>query len=135
MRGSIKIPSDMSNIYRAENFVDKIAEDLNIGDELYGNISVCIVEAVSNAIQHGNKLDVTKIVALEYNYTDKILEFIIEDEGEGFIMDSVPDPTLPENIENIKGRGIFLITHLSDNVEFDRNGAKVSLTFNVKNPR
>ena len=131
MRGSIKIPSDMSNTYRAENFVDKIAEDLNIGDEMYGNISVCIVEAVSNAIQHGNESDVTKIVTLEYIYENKVLEFVVKDEGEGFIMESVPDPTLPENIENFKGRGIFLITHLSDKVEFNNNGSKVTLKFNV----
>lgn len=132
MLGSIKIPSDMSNIYRAENFVDKIADEFDIGDELYGNISVCIVEAVSNAIQHGNKLDVTKIVTLAYRLVDNVLEFEINDQGEGFIMDSVPDPTLPENIENFKGRGVFLITHLSDKVEFDNNGSTVKLFFNIK---
>ena len=54
MHGSVKIPSDMSNLFRAENLIDDLAEKLNFGDELYGNISVSIIEAVSNAILHGN---------------------------------------------------------------------------------
>ena len=132
MQGSIKIPSDMSNLYRAEQFVDKIAEGLDIRDDLYGNISVCIVEAVSNAIQHGNKYDVTKIVFLNYEHSDNVLSFVIEDEGLGFDMGTVPDPTLPENVENIKGRGIFLITHLSDEIDFENRGSRISISFNLR---
>ena len=130
MQGSIKIPSDMSNLYRAEQLVDKIAEGLDIRDELYGNISVCIVEAVSNAIQHGNNYDVTKIVLLKYEYSEGVLKFVVEDEGVGFNLNTVPDPTLPENVENIKGRGIFLIKHLSDKINFDNQGSKLSISFN-----
>ncbi len=131
MQGSIKIPSDMSNLYRAEQLVDKIAEGLDIRDDLYGNISVCIVEAVSNAIQHGNNYDVTKIVLLSYKLSERVLTFIVEDEGSGFAMETVPDPTLPENVENIKGRGIFLITHLSDTIDFENQGSKISISFNL----
>jgi len=132
MEGSVKIPSDMSNIYRAEQLVDNISEKLNIGDEQYGNVLVCIVEAVSNAIQHGNKNDVTKIVLLSYKYADGKLVFTVEDEGPGFDLDKVPDPTLPENVENIKGRGVFLIRHLSDELKFENRGAKLNITFYVQ---
>ncbi len=131
MHGSIKIPSDMSNLYRVEKLIDTIAEELYIKDDLYGNISVCLVEAVSNSIQHGNRFDVTKIVLLEYHFSDGILEFIIKDEGSGFNLDEVPDPTLPENVENIKGRGIFLITHLSDKINFEDKGSKITISFNI----
>jgi len=131
MVGQIKIPSDMSNIYRAEKLVDKLAKDLKISDEIYGNISVSVVEAVSNAIQHGNKFDVTKITYLSYKYISSTLEFTIKDEGTGFDLEHVADPTLPENLENFKGRGIFLINHLADRVEFDDNGTMVTLTFNL----
>lgn len=132
MNGSIKIPSDMSNVYRVEKLIDTIAEELYIGDDLYGNISVCLVEAVSNSIQHGNKFDVTKIVLLSYSVTNDSLNFVISDEGMGFDMESVPDPTLPENVENIKGRGIFLITHLSDKIEFEERGSKINISFSLK---
>ena len=131
MENSVKIPSDMSNIYRAENLIEKLAETLNLGDELYGNISVAVVEAVSNAIQHGNGNDVTKIVILEYVVSNNELVFIISDEGKGFEISRVPDPTLPENIENIKGRGLFLINHLADKVIFERNGSRIQIHFNL----
>lgn len=131
MEGAVKIPSDMTNIYRAERLVDSISEKLNIKDEQYGNILVCIVEAVSNAIQHGNESDVTKIVYLSYKYDQGKLQFTIEDEGRGFDLDKVPDPTLPENVENIKGRGIFLIRHLADELNFENKGSKIEITFYI----
>jgi serine/threonine-protein kinase RsbW len=131
MNGSIKIPSDMSNIYRAENFIDKIAEKYNFGDELIGEISVSVIEAVSNAIQHGNKNDITKIVLLEYVKDDNKIVFSIQDEGDGFDLKAVADPTLPENIENIKGRGLFLINHLADKVIFENNGSVIKIEFNI----
>jgi serine/threonine-protein kinase RsbW len=132
MHGSVKIPSDMSNLFRAENLIDDLAEKLEFGDELYGNISVCIIEAVSNAIQHGNANDVTKIVLLDYKVIEDTLVFTISDEGNGFNLDSVPDPTLPENLENIKGRGIFLIRNLADKVTFEDRGAIIMIQFNLK---
>jgi serine/threonine-protein kinase RsbW len=131
MNGSIKIPSDMSNIFRVENLIDSITERMNLGNELIANISVSIIEAVSNAIQHGNKNDITKIVHLEYMLEGSLLTFIIVDEGEGFNEFDVPDPTLPENIENLKGRGLFLIKHLADQVSFDKNGSIIRIRFKI----
>ncbi|MFN8256445.1 MAG: ATP-binding protein [Bacteroidales bacterium] len=131
MTGLIKIPSDLSNLFRVENLIEKLSEVLNFGDELFGNISVCLVEAVSNAIQHGNGNDVTKIVLLEYKVKNNLLIFYVSDEGNGFDFDKVPDPTLPENIENIKGRGIFLIRNLADKVSFENKGSKIIITFNL----
>jgi serine/threonine-protein kinase RsbW len=129
MTGSIKIPSDMSNIFRAENLIENLSEKLGLGVEVFGNISVAIVEAVSNAIQHGNQNDITKIVLLEYAIKENLLSFSIKDEGSGFDIDNVPDPTLPENIENIKGRGLFLIRHLADSVTFEKRGSVVNIQF------
>ncbi len=131
MTGAIKIPSDLSNLFRVENLIEKLSEMLSLGDELYGNISVCIVEAVSNAIQHGNDNDVTKIVMLEYKVKNNSLIFSITDQGSGFDIDKVPDPTLPENIENYKGRGLFLIRNLADKVTFENKGAKLNIYFNL----
>jgi serine/threonine-protein kinase RsbW len=131
MTGLLKIPSDLSNLFRVEKLIEKLSEVLNFGDELFGNITVCLVEAVSNAIQHGNGNDVTKIVLLEYKVKNNLLIFYISDEGNGFDFDKVPDPTLPENIENIKGRGIFLIRNLADKVSFEHKGSKIIISFNL----
>ena len=59
------------------------------------------------------------------------LVFTISDEGNGFDLATVPDPTLPENLENIKGRGIFLIRNLADKVTFEDRGAIIIIYFNL----
>lgn len=55
----------------------------------------------------------------------------VEDEGEGFDYENIPDPTLPDNIKKIAGRGLFLMKTLSDELEFEKGGAKVIMTFTV----
>jgi len=56
----------------------------------------------------------------------------VKDEGEGFDYDSIPDPTKPENLENIHGRGIYLMNHLADEVKFFNDGAVVQMIFNLE---
>jgi serine/threonine-protein kinase RsbW len=56
---------------------------------------------------------------------------VIKDQGLGFDYSNIPDPTAPENIEKINGRGIFLMEKLSDKIEFFDNGSKVQLFFNL----
>ena len=72
------------------------------------------------------------MVRIDMAIRDDKLRFRIEDEGSGFDYKNVPDPTAPENIENVNGRGIFLMEKLSDKLEFTRNGATVELEFNLK---
>ena len=55
----------------------------------------------------------------------------VKDNGPGFDFMSVPDPTLPENIEKTSGRGLFLIKHLSDELSFANNGATIKMVFNL----
>ena len=59
------------------------------------------------------------------------LSFSVQDEGEGFDHESLPDPTDPENLEKISGRGVFLMKHLADEVEFSENGTRVEMKFKV----
>jgi len=75
------------------------------------------------------KINKNKLVHLELRMEDDQLKFIIEDEGDGFDLALLPDPTEPENIEKTGGRGIFLIKHLSDEVKFEEGGKKTVLSF------
>ena len=61
----------------------------------------------------------------------KCLAFKISDEGCGFDHESLPDPTSPENILKIGGRGVFLMKQLSDDVLFHDNGSTVEIQFNL----
>jgi serine/threonine-protein kinase RsbW len=125
----IEIPSLTENIRMIESFIDNAKEKYHLDDDIYGNIMIAVTEAVNNAIKHGNKGDTSKNVALSLGLEDGLIKFKIEDEGRGFDYDHLPDPTSPENIEKPGGRGIFLMKHLSDEVEFLDGGRIVELSF------
>jgi len=125
----IEIPSLADNIRMIESFIDNAKERYQLDDDIYGNIMIAVTEAVNNAIKHGNGGDSTKNVSLTLSFEEGLIKFKIEDEGTGFDHTVLPDPTSPENLEKPGGRGIFLMKHLSDEVEFDDNGRVVQLSF------
>lgn len=125
----IQIPSLPENIRIVESFIDNVKDKFNIDDDIYGNIMVAVTESVNNAIRHGNKINKDKNVTLSVDVEENLLRFFIEDEGEGFNYDSLPDPTAPENLDKLGGRGIFLMKHLSDEVNFHKSGKTVELVF------
>lgn len=125
----IVIPSITENIRIIESFIDNAKERFNLDDDIYGNIMIAVTESVNNAIMHGNKNDRTKSVTLSLSLNDNIINFKIMDEGRGFDFQNLPDPTSPENIDKPSGRGVFLMKHLSDEVNFRNNGSMVELSF------
>lgn len=128
----IQFPSVMENIRLVESFIDNAKEKFHITDDVYGNIMVAVTESVNNAILHGNKSDITKNVSLSLLIDKAILKCVVEDEGQGFDYENLPDPTSPENINKIGGRGVFLIKNLSDGVAFENKGKKIEMTFNLQ---
>jgi serine/threonine-protein kinase RsbW len=126
---SIQIPSIVENIRMIESFIDNAKERFDLDEDLYGNIMIAVTEAVNNAIKHGNSNNSSKNVFLSLTLNENLLKFVIKDEGTGFEYNNLPDPTAPENIEKPGGRGIFLMKHLSDEVEFTENGKTVELSF------
>lgn len=125
----LQIPSLTENIRIVESFIDNVKDRFNIDDDIYGNIMVTVTESVNNAIRHGNKMDKSKNVNLSVECEENKLRFFIVDEGEGFDYSQLPDPTAPENLDKLGGRGIFLMKHLADEVHFHDNGRKVELVF------
>jgi serine/threonine-protein kinase RsbW len=134
MEKLLKISSKIENLRKVEKLVDDLSTEFSISADVYGNILIATLEAANNAILHGNKLDEGKNVTIMFRIESNKLTIHIDDEGVGFDYKNVPDPTAPENIENVNGRGIFLMEKLSDKIEFERNGASVTLEFNLKQP-
>ena len=132
MEKLLKISSKIDNLRKVEKLVDEMSAEYNISSDVYGNVLIAVLEAANNAVLHGNKLDESKMVTFFIKMENRILYIRVEDEGGGFDYMNVPDPTAPENIENVNGRGIFLMEKLSDRIEFSRNGATVDLEFNLK---
>lgn len=128
---SIQIPSIMDNVRMIESFIDNAKEKFNLDDDIYGNIMIAVTEAVNNAIKHGNANNLKKNVTLSLILQDNMIRFTVKDEGNGFDFNNLPDPTSPENLSKPGGRGIFLMKHLSDEVEFLENGSLVEMRFYI----
>lgn len=130
---SLTVSSKPENIALVEKFIDDMRSEINIGDDVYGNILISITEAANNAIIHGNKCDEKKTVTLEYGLDErgKNLTFIVKDQGPGFDYNNLPDPTEPENLEKTHGRGVFLMMQLADMVVFADNGATIEMQFRI----
>lgn len=126
---TIDFSSKGENITIVERLIDDLCEKYNIPEEHYGNILIALTEAVNNAIYHGNRNDPEKKVSLQYKADPKRFYFRIEDEGPGFDYENIPDPTSPENIEKPNGRGVFLMRHLSDEINFLEDGRVVEIIF------
>ncbi|GAB4396278.1 MAG: hypothetical protein OHK0053_09970 [Microscillaceae bacterium] len=127
----IQIPSLVENLRIVESFIDNAKEKHQIDDDIYGNIMIAVTESVNNAIKHGNHEDEKKNVSLVMEVEEDKIRFRVEDEGPGFDYEHLDDPTAPENLDKPGGRGIFLMRHLSDEVNFIQNGRVVELVFYV----
>lgn len=131
MKTFITIKSDVENIPTVESFVDELSTEYNISEDVYGNVMVAVVEAATNAIKHGNKLDPLTYVYIDAKIDDGFLVVSVKDEGPGFDFNSIADPTLPENIEKLSGRGVYIMRSLADNVEFCEGGTLVKMYFKL----
>ena len=131
MKKEVRFPADLSNLDKVEKFVHSILDFEEVDERLYGNIIIAVTEGVTNAVVHGNQNDTQKEVHVQYNSSEIAIEFRIKDQGNGFNFKEIPDPTLPENIEKLGGRGVFLITSLADKIEFHDNGSLIEMQFNL----
>ena len=127
----LKLASDPKNVARVESFVEHLVDKYGISPDVYGNILISLTEAVTNAITHGNASDKTKTVQVRLKKQNNKLAFLISDEGGGFDFDNLPDPTAPENLLKLGGRGVFLMRQLSDDVAFYNNGSTVEICFRI----
>lgn len=127
---TLKINSNTQNLRLIERLIDDVCEVYSVNEDCYGKMLVAVTEAVNNAIIHGNKDNPEKFVRVGFEAEDNKLVFTITDEGQGFDPTSLPDPTDPANIDKVSGRGVFLMSNLSDFIKFEQNGRRVLLGFN-----
>lgn len=85
-------------------------------------VHLAVQEAFLNAIQHGNGMDVSKKVKIDYSIDTDRVEISMSDEGNGFDPEGVPDPRVGENLYKIEGRGLLLMRSYMDEVRFSRRG-------------
>ncbi|MBU2446059.1 MAG: ATP-binding protein [Bacteroidetes bacterium] len=115
-------------IDRLPKFLSDALDGIKVKKDYFNMLLLALTEAVNNAIVHGNKSDISKKVILEFSVTDSKIKIDITDEGEGFDIDKIPDPTLPENLLRENGRGIYIIKHFVDEMYYTKTKEGNSLT-------
>ncbi len=129
-----EIESDPNLLPELDEFLLKIAEDSGMDKEKFNNLSLSFSEAASNSIVHGNKKDKNKKVGITIKVNDSQMTIIIKDEGKGFKVNEVPDPTKPENILKDSGRGIHIMRSFLNELKynFTPDGTETILVLNLK---
>jgi len=113
---ALTIPSRLDEMVTVHALVGEAIKEYKISDELAHWIELTISESMINAIQHGNKSDPTKEASLKISSDGNMIEIIVEDEGRGFTLDKIADPTDGANLLKPSGRGILIIRSFMDEV-------------------
>jgi len=113
----LTIPSRLEEMHAVHNLIGEAIKEFDLNDELAHWIELTISESMINAIQHGNKADPAKEATLRISSIGDSIEIIVEDQGCGFKLDNVADPTDTANLLKPSGRGILIIRSFMDEVD------------------
>ena len=126
-----EMPSDLTLMSSVLQYLLERVAKLGVIAPEKSNLFIALDEAFVNAVKHGNKNDPTKLVRVGAELSPKEACFTIEDEGQGFDVQTIPDPCDPANLFKSSGRGVLLIYNIMDEVEYNAQGNRVKM---VKRP-
>jgi serine/threonine-protein kinase RsbW len=123
-----KIPSEVEQVApTVDRIVAEIRDTMCIAGR-ESDFEIALMEAVANAVIHGNRQEPAKQVCIFWRHEPrKHVSIVVRDEGAGFDVSAVPDPTRPENLAAEHGRGILLMRTFMDEVHFEKGGTEVHL--------
>ena len=122
-----ELPTTISLMHVVLEYLMKRVEKLGVVKAEQSNLFVALDEAFVNAIKHGNKFDARKIVRIAADVSKHEARFTIEDEGEGFDVNSIPDPLDPQNLFKTSGRGVLFIYNIMDEVKYNERGNRLTM--------
>ena len=128
----ITIPSLEDYLPDVDNFVEGLLEETGLSKSVIADIAISVTEVVVNAIIHGNKSILEKIVTVTVNKTKAAIEIIIVDQGEGFNPDEIDSPIDDANLLKEVGRGIFIVKSLMDDMKIEPSPTGTRFTL-IKN--
>lgn len=126
-----ELPSDLSLMNGVLHYLIERVAALGVIKPDTSNLFIALDEAFVNAVKHGNRGDHRKLVRITADLSAKEARFTVEDEGEGFSLQDIPDPCDPANLFKTSGRGVLLIYNIMDEVEYNERGNRLTM---VKRP-
>ena len=124
---SERIPSDTARGREVQEQIVSGMEQRGFSPRDVFGVRLALEEALVNAIKHGNRMDPDKSVQIDWTLSESGVRVVIEDEGEGFDVSDVPDPTDDENLDKPGGRGIMLMRSFMSVVEYNESGNRLTL--------
>ena len=127
--GKLVLPSVLTELEKVDGLTLECAKDAGLGEDDSMMVAIAVVEAVTNAIVHGNRFADDKFVTVQFDCEPGKVKVIVHDEGDGFDISCIWDPTSPEKQMECSGRGIYIMREVMDTVEFDMSdGTTVTMT-------
>ena len=126
-----ELPSDLGLMNGVLEYLQERVSKLGLISPDRSNLFIALDEAFVNAVKHGNKNDPKKLLKITAELSPNEACFTVEDEGEGFDINEIPDPCDPANLFRTSGRGVLLIYNIMDEVEYNAQGNRVKM---VKRP-
>ena len=114
----VMVTSALDNLDLIQSLTDSVTVFMKFDEDSAHWIGMAVREAVTNAIQHGNKLDLGKKVEVCYKMSPERLAVSVRDQGGGFEADKIPNPLEGDNLLKPSGRGIFYMRTFMDEVNF-----------------
>ena len=127
----LEFPSDYSYLNMVDLLCGEIMADMNFTREARNEISISVIEACTNALEHGNQCCPDRNVRTAFEKLPDRLLVEVFDHGEGFdyedYLKHIPDPS---DIHKLRGRGIYIMNTMMDVLSFEMlpdGGMKVIL--------
>jgi serine/threonine-protein kinase RsbW len=120
---SMRLPSRLELLSVLDSVTNSVCDRMQFDADTASLISMSVIEAGTNAIQHGHKRDASRVVDIDFKLFGDRLEVFVHDTGPGFDPGSVNgDATTPDHIFDARGRGIFIMRQAMDAVSFEFTG-------------
>ena len=132
LEASLVLASRFENIEVAERALVDLCQRAGCAEDEEYWLVTALREAVANAVRHGNGQDAGRVVRVDYSINNSTVTIRVEDEGDGFDPEDIPDPTDPENLLRPSGRGIFYMRQFMNSVEFNTTPAGGTAVVMVK---
>lgn len=122
-----QLPTDIELIEKAVDSFRQRLIKAGWPEDSANDLAVGFDEALANAMIHGNQRDVGKKVHVEMEIAADKAVIKIRDEGQGFNVEEVADPTNPDAVLKPSGRGILMMRLYYDKVQFNEKGNEITM--------
>lgn len=126
---TLTLQSSREEVRQLKPFLKELQVWAGFDDEQFSEIRLALNEAVMNAIKHGNNNNPNKYIYINAIISENAVTIKVKDEGNGFNLSDIPNPTDNDNLLKPSGRGVFLIKKQADEIFIAKDEATITMKF------